>query len=89
MTEACLKMAVKIDYQIGDIVRLKKKHPCGSFEWEILRTGADLKLKCLICGHLIMMDRSVAQKNTREVSRPGSGKEAAGKEKPAALPGKE
>ena len=35
-----------MDYQVGDIVQLKKKHPCGSSEWEILRVGADFKLKC-------------------------------------------
>ena len=33
-------------YEVGDIVKLKKKHPCGSFEWEILRVGADFRLKC-------------------------------------------
>ena len=38
-------------YEVGDIVKLKKKHPCGSFEWEILRVGADFRLKCQGCGH--------------------------------------
>ena len=37
-------------YEVGDIVKLKKKHPCGSFEWEILRVGADFRLKCTGCG---------------------------------------
>ena len=41
-------------YEVGDIVKLKKKHPCGSFEWEILRVGADFRLKCTGCGHQIM-----------------------------------
>lgn len=53
------------DYAVGDIVRLKKKHPCGSFEWEILRTGADFRLKCTGCGHQIMISRSLVEKNTR------------------------
>lgn len=35
-----------MDYQVGDIVKLKKPHPCGSHEWEILRVGADFRLKC-------------------------------------------
>ena len=35
----------------GDIVRLKKKHPCGSFDWEVLRSGADFRLKCCGCEH--------------------------------------
>ena len=38
---------MKFDYEVGDIVRLKKQHPCGSSEWEILRVGADFRLKCM------------------------------------------
>lgn len=55
--------------EIGDIVRLKKKHPCGSFEWEILRVGADFRLKCLGCGHQIMMDRRLAEKSVKEIRK--------------------
>ena len=44
-------------YEVGDIVRLKKPHPCGSYEWEILRVGADFRLKCTGCGHQIMVPR--------------------------------
>ena len=47
----------KTDWRVGDIVRLKKQHPCGSAEWEILRTGADFRLKCLGCGHLVLVPR--------------------------------
>lgn len=53
------------DYQVGDIVKLKKQHPCGSQEWEILRVGADFRLKCLGCGHQIMIARKQVEKNTR------------------------
>ena len=42
-------------YEVGDIVKLKKQHPCGSHEWEILRVGADFRLKCTGCGHQIML----------------------------------
>ena len=52
----------KIDYQIGDIVRTKKVHPCGSKLWEITRVGVDFKLKCLGCGHIIMVERQKALK---------------------------
>ena len=41
-------------YEVGDIVKLKKPHPCGSQEWEILRVGADFRLKCMGCGHMVM-----------------------------------
>lgn len=57
-------------YEVGDIVKLKKKHPCGSFEWEILRTGADFRLKCCGCGHLIMIPRKQVEKNTRDLKKP-------------------
>lgn len=50
---------------MGDIVKLKKKHPCGSQEWEILRVGADFRLKCEGCGHQIMIARKLVEKNTR------------------------
>ena len=48
------------EYQIGDIVETKKQHPCGSKSWEITRVGVDFKLKCLGCGHVIMLEREKA-----------------------------
>lgn len=57
------------EYELGDFIKLKKKHPCGSQEWEILRIGADFRLKCLGCGHQIMMPRRQVEKNTREVRK--------------------
>ena len=55
----------RLVYEVGDIVTLKKKHPCGSFAWEILRVGADFKLRCLGCGHQIMVPRRLVEKNTK------------------------
>ena len=54
-----------MQFELGDIVKLKKKHPCGSSEWEILRVGADFRLKCLGCGHLIMVSWKLVEKNTK------------------------
>ena len=56
-------------YEVGDVVKMKKKHPCGSFEWEILRVGADFRLKCTRCGHQIMIDRKTVEKNTKELRK--------------------
>lgn len=56
-----------MEYNVGEIVRLKKKHPCGSFKWEILRVGADFRLKCIGCGHQIMVPRKLVEKNTKEI----------------------
>ena len=58
-----------MEYNIGDIVKLKKKHPCGSFEWEILRVGADFRLKCMGCEHQIMIARKLVEKNTKEIKK--------------------
>ena len=51
-----------MEYNIGDVVRTKKQHPCGSKLWEITRVGVDFKLKCLGCGHTIMLERPKALK---------------------------
>lgn len=56
-------------YEVGDIVKLKKKHPCGSYEWEILRVGADFRLKCMGCGHQIMIARKLVEKNTKSLRK--------------------
>ena len=59
----------RLNYEVGDTVRLKKKHSCGSFEWEILRVGADFRLKCAGCGHQIMIPRKQVEKNTKELRK--------------------
>lgn len=56
-------------YDVGDIVTLKKGHPCGSKEWEILRVGADFRLKCMGCGHMIMVPRKMVEKNTKNLKK--------------------
>lgn len=43
---------------VGDLICMKKKHPCGSFEWRVVRTGADIKIRCMGCDRLVMLDRS-------------------------------
>lgn len=58
-----------MDIQVGDILKMKKQHPCGSSEWEVLRIGADFRLKCVGCGHQIMIPRVKAEKNVRGVAR--------------------
>lgn len=60
-----------MDIQIGDVLELKKAHPCGSREWKVLRVGMDFKLKCLGCGHEVMTPRSKAEKSVKKVQRRG------------------
>ncbi len=50
------------EYEVGDIVETKKQHPCGSKQWEVTRIGVDFKLKCMGCGHVIMLEREKALK---------------------------
>ncbi len=58
-----------MDIQVKDIITMKKAHPCGSKEWEVLRIGADFRLKCMGCGHQIMIPRPQAEKNIRQIKR--------------------
>ena len=56
-------------FAVGDIIRMKKPHPCGTYEWEILCVGADFRLKCTGCGHQVMVPRKLVEKNTREIRK--------------------
>ena len=57
-----LEGKIYVEFNVGDIVRTKKEHPCGSKLWEITRVGVDFKLKCLGCGHSITVERPKALK---------------------------
>ena len=59
----------KLIYEVGDVVTLKKPHPCGSKQWEILRVGADFRLKCSGCGHQVMLARTLVEKNTKQLQK--------------------
>lgn len=52
---------------LGDVVRMKKTHPCGEDRWEILRTGADIRVRCLGCGRMLLLPRRKLEKSIREV----------------------
>ena len=58
-----------MDIQVKDIVTMKKGHPCGSNQWEVLRVGADFKIKCMGCGHMVMIPRTKLEKNIKEVTK--------------------
>lgn len=60
-----------MDIHVGDILELKKAHPCGSKEWMVLRVGMDFKLKCRSCGHEVMTPRAKAEKSVKKVKREG------------------
>lgn len=54
-------------FYIGDIVEMKKEHPCGTNKWEIIRLGADIKIKCCACNRIVMIPRSQFEKNVKKV----------------------
>ncbi len=56
-----------MDIELGDILVMKKAHPCGGRRWLVLRSGADLRLRCVCCGHEVMLPRFKAEKNIRTV----------------------
>lgn len=54
-------------YALGDIVEMKKPHPCGSKQWEIIRTGADFRIKCVGCEHQVMLARTKFEKSVKKI----------------------
>jgi len=59
-----------VDVKVGDTLVMKKDHPCGEKRWMVLRTGADFRLRCMGCGHEVMVSRFKAEKNIRQIIRP-------------------
>lgn len=59
------------DIQVGDEIKVKKNHPCGSNMFAVLRVGMDFKIQCLGCGHQIMLPRQKIEKNIKQVFRDG------------------
>ena len=60
-------LTMPMDIHVGDVLTMKKAHPCGEKRWQVLRVGADFKLRCLGCGHEVMGPRSKFEKNIRSV----------------------
>ena len=56
-----------MDIQLGDIARMRKAHPGGSTDWEVIRVGADIKIKCLGCGRIVMLDRPEFEKRVKKI----------------------
>jgi hypothetical protein len=64
-----------VKFYLGDIVRLRKPHPCGSTEWEVMRVGADFRIKCLGCGRVLLISRSRFEKSVKQVVSRSGGEE--------------
>lgn len=68
----CHKGEVEMDIGLGDVLVMKKAHPCGEKKWLVLRIGADFRLRCMGCGHEVMTPRFKAEKNIRQVIKNSS-----------------
>ncbi len=62
-----------MDIRVGDVLEMKKAHPCGGRTWLVLRVGMDFKLRCQGCGHEVMLPRVKAEKNIKKILREGAG----------------
>ena len=54
-----------MEIKLGDVVRLKKKHPCGSYEWRVVRLGADIGIECLKCDRHVLLQRGVFERRVK------------------------
>ena len=54
-----------MEIRLGDIVHLKKKHPCGSYEWQVVRLGADIGIKCLKCQRRVLLERRIFERRVK------------------------
>ena len=59
-----------MDVRVNDILHMKKPHPCGAKQWKVLRSGMDFRLRCLGCGHEVLIPRSKAERGIRQIERP-------------------
>lgn len=69
-----------IDVHVGEIVRLRKPHPCGSTDWQITRVGADIGLRCLGCGRRVMLPRDVFRRRAKAIVTPSGERPPGGTE---------
>ncbi len=56
-----------MNFTVGDRVQMKKPHPCGGYEWDILRTGIDFRIRCVKCQHLVMLSRPKFEKGVKKI----------------------
>ena len=58
-----------LELRMGDVVRLKKQHPCGSYEWEVVRLGADIGIRCQKCARRVLIPRPVLERRIRQITQ--------------------
>jgi len=56
-----------VKYNVGDVVKMRKQHPCGGDEWEVMRTGVDFRIRCITCGRVVMLPRPKFEKSVKKI----------------------
>jgi len=59
--------AVVLEFKLGDILQLKKPHPCGSYDWEVIRVGSDIGIQCLKCHRKVLLERGVLEQRLKGI----------------------
>lgn len=60
-----------VDFRIGDLLHLRRKHPCGGFDWRVYRLGADIGINCVTCGRYVLIERRILEKRLKKVLERG------------------
>jgi hypothetical protein len=66
-----LRRKTVMEIRLGDVVRLKKKHPCGNDEWQVVRVGADIRIRCLKCQRYVLLERPVFERRVKTLVSKG------------------
>ena len=61
-----------LDLRVGDVLRLRRQHPCGGFDWKVVRVGADVGMVCELCGHRVLLDRPTLRRRLKSVVERGA-----------------
>jgi hypothetical protein len=59
-------LKIERDFKLGDVVRLRKAHPCGGYDWQVFRLGADIGIRCLKCGRRVLLERSILRRRVKD-----------------------
>ncbi len=62
-----------VRYNVGDVVKMRKPHPCGGDQWEVMRTGVDFRIKCTTCGRVLMLPRPKFEKSVKKIIHSANG----------------
>jgi len=69
-------MRPPLEIHVGDVVQMRKPHPCGGYQWVVTRVGSDIGIRCLTCGRRVMLPRSRFEKGVKRIIGPGAAQDS-------------